>query len=84
MKAKYSKRVREEAALICAIAASGGVYRERAERRSRVYSDVREAIGASSKGLELAMSAYRASVPWPWTVESDALAEALIRSGVVR
>jgi hypothetical protein len=81
---RYSKRVREEAALICAIAASGGVYV--GTRYSRVYAEVfgRLGTGQASGCLSLASVAYyrvMEALSGPWTQEVDAEAEALIRTG---
>jgi len=84
MKPRYSKRVREEAALICAIAASGGVYTEHGNRRTRVYAEVFRALGTPVAGaLSLAVNAYAllSDVYPTWTEITDAEAEALIRTG---
>ena len=70
------RKVREEAAMICAIAASSGP-------RYRFYSEVAEFIGASDAAWSLAADAFS----WALTMEDsdprvhDAEAEALIRTG---
>lgn len=84
MPVKISKKVREEAALICAIAASGGVTPERGDRRSRVYGEIHRSlgVGGSDEALGLAIYAYVClSEFMPWTPEFDAEAEAMIRTG---
>lgn len=84
MSKRISKKVREDAALICAIAASGGVHLEQCGRRSRVYAEiVRELGDALERGLSLAVHAYAElrNVYPNWPVELDAEAEALIRTG---
>jgi hypothetical protein len=80
---KYSKKVREEAALICAIAASGGVYEEHGPgvgRRVRIYLSIANAMDASRPALKLALNAY-ASMGGFWGPEMDAELESKLRSG---
>lgn len=75
---KYSKKVREEAALICAIAASTPF---------ASYVEIRQITGiGSDRSVELANSAWKfvANAPCFWSVLSpliDAEAESLIRCG---
>jgi hypothetical protein len=78
---KYSKRVREEAALICAIAA----LREN-DDRDCCYHVVAEDTGASDDALDLARAAFRESndaLPDLYILNRlhDAEAESLIRTG---
>lgn len=78
MKTRYSKRVREEAALICAIAASGG-----GDLWS--YPTVAEALELArfGKAHRLAYDAWASLIDVydSRDVERDAEAEALIRTG---
>jgi len=81
---RYTDAEREEAALICAIAASGGVYREWSGDRGRAYSNIATNTDASNSGLTLAIQAYLHVLDVTdsyWTREVDAEAEALIRTG---
>lgn len=82
---KYSKRTREDAALICAIAASGGVYLDGDTRWSPVYAMVRKELDDTSDDcLALAIRAYehvRRERNGVWDRETDAEAEALLRTG---
>lgn len=75
MKPRYTKRVREEAALICAIAASA--------QSTTFYSSVRHDLDASDESAELAGEAYayahERATGRTWLI--DAEAEALIRCG---
>lgn len=81
MKPKYSKRVREEAALICAIAAS-------TPRFGMVLSDVATALGIDAN-LDCGLSKNLACEAWwhptlhemAWAAERAAAAEQLIRTG---
>jgi hypothetical protein len=82
---KYSKRVREEAALICAIAASGGVLSPPWRARVVFYSEIEYALSTTGQHAKrLATAAWRYAMsrrPAPWGREHDAEAEALIRTG---
>lgn len=88
MKPRYTKRVREEAALICAIAASGGVFEvfeDLPGRYSCVYMTIYRSLGTPTTGsLSLAVRAYVTvtdELQCGWTRQVDAEAEALIRCG---
>lgn len=77
---KISKRDREQAALICAIAASApaGV--------QPFYDQIADNIDAAGESERLAMRAWKfawefAANHGKWTREVDAEAEALIRTG---
>lgn len=75
---RISKRTREQAALICAIAASGGVWRDAAGRRSPAYLFIAEEIDATGPALHLAVHAYHhmtEATGGTWTREVDAEAE---------
>lgn len=82
---KYSKKVREEAALICAIAASGGATIGDGSSRAATfeYVIIRLALGVSRRASILATDAWRNARKFDvmWTREVDAEAEALIRTG---
>jgi len=85
---RHSKRVREEAALICAIAASGGVvgYEERFGRRSCVYYTIYARLGSGMAPGCLALACrvcatLIGTMPGGWTRELDAECEARIRTG---
>lgn len=70
--------MREDAALICAIAASGGI------DGCVTYHYIRDNAGFSDDSLVLAWKAYnhvRYETKQGWTRETDAEAEALIRTG---
>lgn len=80
---RYTKKERDSAALICAIAAS------RPDRWRAFYDQIQDDIGAEDSALFLAQDAWsvahmahfgRAGV-WEWPPEVDAEAEALIRTG---
>jgi hypothetical protein len=78
---KYSKRVREEAALICAIAASTPLY---AQAYSAVAQDIGGRVDYGDAGaLALALAAwYRCDQdPRVGYGDCDAEAESLIRTG---
>ena len=76
---RYSKRVREEAALICAIAASSvSIY--------PVYDAFAASVAEHPDSLWLARKAWKRAMEGPppashWTRVVDAEAEALIRTG---
>lgn len=76
---KISKKVREEAALICAIAASNG------EETEQAYATVADLLGISRRqgGHETASEtlAYEAWVVCRDSDHPDAEAEALLRTG---
>ena len=79
MKKRYSKKVREEAALICAIAASGGW-----KSMEWSYGSAASALGIRSEtAISLAWNAWKTlSDSYGQTDrERDAEAEALIRTG---
>lgn len=80
MKPRYTKRVREEAALICAIAASSN--------RTSFYTDIVVETDASDAAHQLACAAFNTAIsvglPHTNSAEScriDAEAESLIRCG---
>jgi sensor histidine kinase YesM len=82
MKARYSKKVREEAALICSIAASGGVHD--GIRSTRVYRWIGDELEVINGAISLAIHAYLYLIHrhyTAWTQQLDAEAEALIRTG---
>lgn len=80
---KISKRTMEQAILICAIAASGGVHL--VDGRTRCYGTIRlELPDASSDAMHLACIACGHVMDMlgsVWTCEVDAEAEALLRTG---
>ncbi len=55
---KYSKRDRKDAALICAIAASGGAWNRRERRRDIGNDEIGRAVHASLPAMELASEAF--------------------------
>ena len=73
---RYSKKDREDAALICAIAASRLGARQ-------YYDHITEECGIGRDVLGLALGAWAAAhySLGPWTHETDAEAEALLQSG---
>lgn len=74
---KIPPRVREEAALICAIAASTPDLHD-------AYRAVCDALGIDRDGgsMSLALDAWDAARPYSWSGgERDAEAEALLRTG---
>lgn len=82
---RISKRTREQAALICAIAASGGVWRDGVafDRWSFVYDHVAESADVAGPAVRVAVRAWMHVTRHgtPWTREVDAEAEALLMSG---
>lgn len=75
--------IREQAAMICAIAASGGVG-SRFGGRSPFYATISAALGCGDDALALALAAYTRAMErlgHVWTREVDAEAEALLRTG---
>lgn len=82
---RYTAAEREEAALICAIAASGGVYSDHYGRYLHNYADVAAALDVSGLSVEIALGAYYdvSRCFGIWTREVDAEAEALIRNGEI-
>lgn len=72
---KYSKEVREKAALICAIAASTPDL-DQAYNRLRCLLD--KEVGADDEADDLAMAAWRVT---QYSDFPDAEAEALLRTG---
>lgn len=82
---RISKRTRKQAALICAIAASGGMWLPGESRWSRYYANISIDLDEpSNEALHLAVGAYHhvmRALGGPWTVEVDAEAEALLRTG---
>lgn len=91
MSEPISKRTREQAALICAIASSGGVRMRHAGLRRMVWStayyDIARRLGIpiESQSYAVAVAAWadaRNSFPdCPWHRECDAEAESLLRTG---
>lgn len=91
MRRGIGKRVRAQAALICAIAASGGVRMFHAGLRrsvwSRAYYDIARRLGVSTEteAYALAVAAWgyaKTGYPeCPWHTHADADAEALLRTG---
>lgn len=90
MKPRYTKRVREEAALICAIAASGGVWC--GDKRRRTYGDIHLWLGSSDDAFRLALDAWdnvksrgchrsMTNEEAPWSPGLDAEAAALLEDG---
>ena len=82
----YTKKEREGAALICAIAASGGVLLYQHRWRVFGYVIIRDELGMTSKCSELALLAFyfvRGHDEYAdgWTRDSDAESESLIRTG---
>lgn len=79
---KISKKTREQAALICAIAASGGVHTESPDRWTRVYCDIARALDYDCVATRLSILAYDSLMRGrTWTRELDAEAESMIRTG---
>ena len=83
-KERVHGKVRGEAALICAIAASGGAWVVEERRWSSYYARIADELELSSDSRRLAVKAYNhimAKIGGPWTREVDAEAEALLRTG---
>lgn len=79
---RYSRRVREEAALICAIAARAGTREHYGW--TCVYGNIADAAQVSQDALRLAIHAWALTCvvsDRKWTRVVDAEAEALIRTG---
>jgi hypothetical protein len=73
---KISKRTREQAALICAIAALS-------DERHPIYHTISHDLGLPERAADLAINAWTAlrDIGFAWTREMDGEAESLIRSG---
>lgn len=80
---KYTKQQREDAILICDIAASGGVVTEVRPERSHVYSDIAIAVDVDHASQCLSILAYSEVMSRSnhWTREVDAEAAQLLREG---
>lgn len=81
---KISKKVREEAALICALQASSDLERCHPELND---NDIAATLGVDGQAILLAWNAWlyvANALGWPYPIESpvlDAEAEALLRTG---
>jgi molybdopterin/thiamine biosynthesis adenylyltransferase len=80
---KITKRIREEAALICAIAACEPASQHGVRGWRAYYDCIASDLDVMSESQTLALAAWRHACPLSvqWTPEMDAEAEAMLRTG---